>query len=78
MPWLVRSEGSFFRALRDVSLPGVDAIWNQIWPDRVADFPLLASSAAHLNGRPRAFSESFAAYRTRPNLAEASGCSTIN
>lgn len=71
MPWLVRSEGSFFRALRDVSLPGVDAIWNQIWPDRVADFPLLASSAAHLNGRPRAFSESFAAYRTRPNLAEA-------
>ena len=68
---LVRSEGDFFKAMRHVPVPGVDAIWNQIWPDRVADFPKLASSAAHLSGRPRAFSESFAAYRIRPTVAQA-------
>ena len=68
---LVRSEGDFFRAMRHVPVPGVDAIWNQIWPDRVADFPKLASSAAHLYGRPRAFSESFAAYRVRPTVEQA-------
>ena len=71
LPRLVRSEGDFFRPMRHVSVPGVDAIWNQIWPGRVADFPLLAASAAHLGGRPRAFSESFAAYRTPPDLAQA-------
>jgi hypothetical protein len=68
---LVRSEGDFFRAMRHVHVPGVDAIWNQIWPDKVADFPKLASSAAHLYGRPRAFSESFAAYRIRPMVEQA-------
>jgi glycosyl hydrolase family 106( putative alpha-L-rhamnosidase) len=68
---LVRSEGDFFKTMRHVPVPGVDAIWNQIWPDRVADFPKLASSAAHLFGRPRAFSESFAAYRIRPTVAQA-------
>jgi hypothetical protein len=71
MAALVRSEGGFFRAMRHVPVPGVDAIWNQIWPDRVADFPKLASSAAHLLGRPRAFSESFAAYRIRPTVEQA-------
>lgn len=71
MAALVRSEGDFFRAMRHVPAPGVDAIWNQIWPDRVADFPKLASSAAHLLGRPRAFSESFAAYRIRPTVEQA-------
>jgi hypothetical protein len=68
---LVRSEGDFFRAMRHVPVPGVDAIWNQIWPGRTADFAKLASSAAHLYGRPRAFSESFAAYRTRPTVEQA-------
>ncbi|MCX6634563.1 MAG: glycosyl hydrolase, partial [Acidobacteria bacterium] len=68
---LVRSEGDYFKAMRRVHAPGVDAIWNQIWPDKIADFPKLASSAAHLFGRPRAFTESFAAYRIRPNLFEA-------
>jgi len=71
MPALIRSEGSFFRAMRHVPVPGIDAIWNQIWPDRVADYPKLASSAAHLAGRPRAFSESFAAYRVRPTVDQA-------
>ncbi len=68
---MARSGGDFFKALRYVQMPGVDAIWNQIWPDRVADFPKLASSAAHLFGRPRAFSESFAAYRIRPTVEQA-------
>ena len=54
--------GDYFRDMRYVQMPGVDAIWRQIWPGTVADFPKLASSAAHLNGRPRAFSESFAVY----------------
>jgi hypothetical protein len=67
---LVRSGGDFFRNMRYVQIPGVDAIWNQIWMDRVADFPKLASSAAHQNGRPRAMSESFAAYRIRPNVQQ--------
>ncbi|MDZ7261683.1 MAG: glycosyl hydrolase [candidate division KSB1 bacterium] len=68
---LVRSEGDFFKAMRHVPMPGIDAIWNQIWPDRVADFPKYASSAAHLFGRPRAFTESFAAYHIRPNVEQA-------
>lgn len=70
MMQLVRSGGHFFRNMRDVQIPGVDAIWNQIWMDKVADFPKLASSAAHLNGRPRSMSESFAAYRIRPNVKQ--------
>ncbi|MBN1978336.1 MAG: beta-galactosidase [Anaerolineae bacterium] len=71
MPKLVRSEGDFFKVLRHVQMPGVDAIWNQIWPGKVADFPKLASSAAHLFGRPRAFSESFAAYHIQPTVEQA-------
>jgi hypothetical protein len=71
MPKLVRSEGDFFKAVRHVQVPGVDAIWNQIWPGKVADFPKLASSAAHLFGRPRAFSESFAAYHVQPTVEQA-------
>ncbi|GGF26787.1 glycosyl hydrolase [Hymenobacter cavernae] len=68
---LVRSEGDFFKDMRYVQIPGVDAIWSQIWPDKVADFPKLASSAAHLFGRPRSFSESFAAYSPAPTVAQA-------
>jgi len=71
MPKLVRSEGDFFKAVRHVQVPGVDAIWNQIWPGKVADFPKLASSAAHLFGQPRAFSESFAAYHVPPTVEQA-------
>jgi hypothetical protein len=65
---LTRSEGSFFRAMRAVQLPGIDAIWHQIWKDTISDFPRLASSAAHVYGKPRAFTESFAAYRPAPDV----------
>jgi hypothetical protein len=71
MPALVRSEGDFFRAMRYVQMPGVDTIWNQIWPGKLADFPKYAASAAHVFGRPRAFTESFAAYRTPPDVTQA-------
>lgn len=67
----VKSEGDPFRCLSKVQVPGVDAIWNQIWPDTVNDFPKLASSVAHVYGRHRAFSESFAAYYNQPTIAEA-------
>jgi alpha-L-rhamnosidase len=68
---LVHSEGSFFRDMRDVQVPGIDAIWHQIWKDTVSDYPRLASSVAHVYGKPRAFTESFAAYRPAPDVAMA-------
>ncbi|MEJ6982194.1 glycosyl hydrolase [Pedobacter sp. P351] len=71
---LVRSSGDFFKNMRNVQVPGVDAIWNQVWFDKVADFPKLASSAAHLFGRPRALSESFAAYTIPPTVSQAKWC----
>lgn len=71
---LVRSSGDFFKNMRNVQVPGVDAIWNQVWFDKVADFPKLASSAAHLFGRPRSLSESFAAYNIPPTVAQAKWC----
>ncbi len=72
MMTLVVHEGDFFECMRHVQMPGSDAIWNQIWPDdKVTDFPKYASSAAHVYGKPRAFTESFAAYRTEPTVAQA-------
>jgi hypothetical protein len=71
IPGLVRSSGDFFRNMRYVGVPGVDVIWSQIWMDHVADYPKLASSASHLYGRPRAFTESFAAYTYRPTVPQA-------
>lgn len=71
LPGLVRSSGDFFKNMRYVAVPGVDAIWSQIWMDHVADYPKLASSAAHLYGKPRSFTESFAAYSYRPTVAQA-------
>lgn len=68
---LARSEGDFFKTMRFVQIPGVDAIWHQIWYDNVADFPKLASSASHMYGRPRALSESFAAYTPTPSVIDA-------
>jgi hypothetical protein len=74
LPQLASSNGDFFKCMRDVQVPGIDVIWHQVWHDVVADFPKLASSAAHLNGHPQSMSESFAAmngaYAT-PNLEEA-------
>ena len=57
MPACVKAEGDYFRNLSKVQIPGVDAIWNQIWPGTLNDFPKLASSVAHVYGKPRAFSE---------------------
>lgn len=71
MTSLATSEGDFFRCMRQVQMPGVDAIWSQIWPDKVSDYPKYASSAAHLFGRPRSFTESFAAYKPTPNFEQA-------
>ena len=67
MPVCIRNGGDFFRNLSKVQIPGVDVIWNQIWPGTVNDFPKLASSVAHVYGKPRAFSESLAAYEEPPS-----------
>lgn len=65
---LTHSEGSFFRDMHWVQVPGIDAIWHQIWKDTISDYPRLASSVAHVDGKPRAFTESFAAYRPAPDV----------
>lgn len=71
MPVCVRAEGNFFRDLSKVQVPGVDAIWNQIWPETDNDFPKFASSVSHVYGKPRSFSESFAAYNIPPTIPQA-------
>ena len=43
---MIRNEGSFWRDMRYVGVPGVDNL-NQIGPGIVADFPKIAGSAAH-------------------------------
>ena len=53
---LITNEGSLFRDLRYAGLPGIDNL-NQIKPGAVTDFPKLASSAAHLYGRPQIWTE---------------------
>ena len=68
---LTRSEGEFLRDMKYVQVPGIDTIWHQIWTDTISDFPRLASSASHVYGHPRAFTESFAAYRPAPDIAMA-------
>ena len=68
---LTHSEGDFFRDMRYVQIPGIDTIWHQIWTDTISDFPRLASSAAHVYGHARAFTESFAAYRPAPDVTMA-------
>jgi hypothetical protein len=68
---LVHSEGEFIRDMKYVEVPGIDAIWHQIWTDTISDYPRLASSAAHIYGHPRSFTESFGAYRPAPDLAMA-------
>ncbi len=71
LPQLATADGDFFKCFRGISEPGIDIIWHQIWMDNPADFPKLASSAAHLYGRPRAMCEAFAAYQPAPNLKQA-------
>jgi hypothetical protein len=64
---LVRSEGDFFRDMRHVQVPGIDNL-SQLVPGAIHtpdgtwninnNFPKLASSAAHLFGRPKVWTES--------------------
>jgi hypothetical protein len=61
-PMFVRTGGDYFKDMRNVGIPGIDVIWAQIWFDHKADYPKIASSAAHLFGKPHAFTESFAAF----------------
>jgi hypothetical protein len=65
---LTRSEGEFLRDMQYVQVPGIDTILHQIWKDTISDFPRLAASASHVYGHPRAFTESFAAYRPAPDV----------
>ena len=63
---LVRSEGDYFRDNRRVQVPGIDNL-SQLVPDAIHtpdgtwrvnnNFPKLASSAAHLFGRPKVWAE---------------------
>jgi alpha-L-rhamnosidase len=53
---LIKNEGSFWRDLRYVGVPGVDNL-RQIGPGIVADFPKLAASAAHVMGHPLVWDE---------------------
>jgi len=53
---MISNEGSFWRDMRYVGVPGVDNL-NQIRMGTVADFPKLAASAAHVNGRPLVWEE---------------------
>jgi hypothetical protein len=53
---MTRNEGSFFRDMQYVNVPGIDNL-NQIGPGIVADFPKIASDAAHVYGRPHVWAE---------------------
>jgi hypothetical protein len=67
MTALVRSEGDYFRDNRKVEVPGIDNL-SQLVPSAIHtpdgtwninnNFPKLASSAAHLFGRPKVWTES--------------------
>jgi len=63
----IRNEGDFLRDMRHVQVPGIDNL-SQLVPNRIHtpdgtwnennNFPKLASSAAHLFGRPQVWTES--------------------
>ena len=55
--------GHILRALRGLDLPGIDAIWRQLFPGRNnRPFPQYASSVARQKGQPLVLTESFAVY----------------
>ncbi|HWC00879.1 MAG TPA: glycosyl hydrolase, partial [Bryobacteraceae bacterium] len=63
--------GHILRAMRGMDLPGVDAIWRQVFPDqRNHHFPRYAGSVAHQQGRSRVLTESFGVYGNGLTLAE--------
>jgi hypothetical protein len=53
---MVSNEGSYWRDVRQIGVPGIDNL-NQIGPGIIADFPKIAASAAHMNGRPLVWEE---------------------
>ena len=59
--------GSVMRQLRAMDMPGVDAIWRQIFPGQETEnnFPKFASSVAHQNGTALSFTESYRRLRQR-------------
>lgn len=71
LPQLALANGDYFKNFRHIQVPGIDIIWHQLWMDNPANFPKLASSAAHLYGFPRSMCEAFAAYQPPPNLKQA-------
>jgi len=55
--------GDFFKAMECMDWPGLDVIQRQVFPgELVTDFPKFASSTAHVRGKARVLSESFAVY----------------
>lgn len=62
MPVNIEADGDFFRVLNRVQIPGIDVISNHVSPGINNDFPKLASSVAHVYGKPRAFSETMGAF----------------
>jgi hypothetical protein len=56
--------GSTLRQFRAMDIPGIDAIWRQIFPGQKTEcnYPKLASSAAHQNGTSIVSSLSFPVY----------------
>ncbi|HUD22704.1 MAG TPA: glycosyl hydrolase [Acidobacteriaceae bacterium] len=68
---LVRCTGDFERAMQYMQVPGIDVIQHQVGTDTVSDYPRLASSAAHIYGHPRSFTESFAAMQPAPDVTQA-------
>ena len=54
--------GDFYRAMECMDWPGIDAIARQIFPGCGNDYPKFASSVAHVRGKNRVLSESFAVY----------------
>lgn len=57
------SYGNILQSLRMLDVPGVDAIWRQVFPGgRTHPFPKYASSAANQNGSRYALAEVFAVY----------------
>jgi hypothetical protein len=53
---MISNEGSFWRDMRYVGVTGIDNL-NQIGPGIVADFPKIATSAAHVDGHPQVWAE---------------------
>lgn len=61
---MIYGYGNILRSLRKMDVPGVDAIWRQLYPEsgKNRSFPMYAASAAHQKGSRYVLSESFAIY----------------